>query len=134
MPLKLDRIEETARAVESSHTFNQGKWGHAEMRRPRWWSCKHEMCATPGCIAGHVCVLAGRPELLCSSSHNGHAVMEFAGFWLGLTQAEAESLFRDNRYFHASRNEAAATLRRIARTGEVDWKYLDLPVPPSPHG
>ena len=80
-------------------------------------------CGTPACIAGHAAYLSGM------SIYPGAGMFE-AKAWLRLSSFQADCLF-DSMPFGPFGTEpdisaptpqdAAATLRHLAETGEVDW-------------
>ena len=84
-------------------------------------------CGTPACIAGHAVFLAGQWDQASVSR-----VARLARRWLGLQRSDAESasvVLFDSHPLHPdetpSPQEAAATLRHLAETGEVDWRRAE---------
>ena len=82
---------------------------------------EHPRCGTPACIAGHAVWLAGwwgrLPAVLA-------AEMDFAKDWLGVSMAQRYALFSahpEGLDDLPTAQDAAATLRHLALTGEVDW-------------
>ena len=82
-------------------------------------------CGTPACIAGHAAYLLSGMSLYPSTG-----IIE-AKAWLGLSSIEADCLF-DSMPFGAepgisapTPQDAAATLRHLAETGEVDWRRAE---------
>ena len=83
---------------------------------------EHPRCGTPACIAGHAVWLAGWWGRLPTGFG---AQIDFAKDWLGLSQAERYALFSahpDGLDDPPTAQDAAATLRHLAETGEVDWR------------
>ena len=91
-----------------------------------------ESCRSPACIAGWTCFLADGVVLADDIRLDEHPVHERAQELLGITYETANVLFTptgDEAYYtappgtpgHISPERAAATLRRLADTGEVDW-------------
>ena len=84
---------------------------------------RHWPCHTPACIAGHAVWLAGKWHRM--EDEEFPEVMSCARRWLGLEIPEAEELFDENPMEWGDTptpQEAAATLRHLAETGEVRWQ------------
>lgn len=97
--LNVAEILRVADAVERSGTYDQTFCHHA--------------CGTPACIAGHVV------------GHGHQPTWDAARDILGLTDKQAYPLFAAcplGFFSEAPTNaHAAACLRHLAKTGEVDW-------------
>ena len=89
-------------------------------------SCFVHDCGTPACIAGHAIDLAGQ------WSYN--AAVWDAVEWLGLDNDQGHALFDpiplspDDK--DPTTQDAAATLRHLAETGEVDWSKGEIEIEP----
>ena len=90
-------------------------------------------CMTVGCIAGYAYVMAmeedPQPQKLSIADK-----VTLAQTWLGLGDLDADQLFQlgDSTpvipdYENVDARRAAATLRRLADTGEVEWFPTALP-------
>ncbi|MDR9777244.1 hypothetical protein RJJ65_32315 [Rhizobium hidalgonense] len=79
-------------------------------------------CGTPCCIAGWAAWLSFRkPKQMVDST----AVFYRAKTYLGLHEVEADLLFLPHEYHCGDKyppSQAAATLRHLAETGEVNWR------------
>ena len=100
---------------------------HIEQLDPREYdqSVFAHDCGTPACVAGHALALAGRWEEADGGSEGFALPFGVAMDWLGLDDVAAERLFVSypwGRFDDATRQDAAATLRHLAETGEVRWK------------
>lgn len=130
-----DEIEGDGRAVPH---FNMGDWiALRANKRPVSYphkdgrpATRRNLCTSAGCIAGHV-----------SALHVPHPRgMTLGEFWLldhddraqarmGLSDRQSRALFTpdtndglpDISYERITRQHAAAVLRHLAMTGEVDW-------------
>ena len=118
--MDVERIEGLARHIERLRTVGPG---HQAKEEPgyfqgRW---KHR-CDTPACIAGWAIHLFGEDQVPF-----GMAPMGWAATLLGLTHRQQDALFQCRPALYPgggspSARDAAATLRHLARTGEVEWR------------
>jgi len=133
--LEQSRLNELADMIERSKTYDQRGWTHS--------GDGPFDCGTPACVAGHACVLSG--ARIVDVGHRGHdgryrapiweyegrryATYSLAKKWLGLSYDQDDPLFNaytvpdpDVGRREPTRDEAAATLRRLAVTGKVEWR------------
>lgn len=111
--------------VEQSETFNMGDWGHE--------------CGTPACIAGHIVSTETLARVLgARKAYNRHAsgptcstlvvalscLKSEAAAVLGIGESAADALFVPPMRIQDSADGvwAAACLRNLAATGNVDWE------------
>lgn len=104
-------------------------------------TCEHE-CGTAGCIAGHIYLLRNGPEAFEMAAQifeqfqcgDGNVsvgpvtrIHPEGAAWLGIDTETSNNLFlmNNSRYSlsEVTPEWAAATLRRLAKTGEVDWEF-----------
>ena len=80
-------------------------------------------CNSPRCIAGHAVALAERGSL----PMDWDIARCKAKAWLGLSEDRARLLFTVYPLLDTepSAQDAAATLRHLAETGEVDWGRVE---------
>ena len=83
-------------------------------------------CNTPSCIAGHCVSRKGWKKIGIGVVKKGEkigSVNKTAGDILGLEKELADRLFTSLPYIEGTPTplDAAATLRHLAETGEVDW-------------
>lgn len=73
-------------------------------------------CGSAACIAGWCMWLGlGKAEKV--------AAFSFAKNWLGLIEYEARDLFTPNNLSSIRLPDAIGTLKRLRKTGEVNWGY-----------
>ncbi|PZP62989.1 MAG: hypothetical protein DI604_28090 [Delftia acidovorans] len=98
-------------AVEEVSGFNMVSYVHA--------------CGTPACIAGWAVASEGTPSPLAHQPIQPTGVSSRAAKYLGLEYPEAEELFLGGVYDldEITPAQAAACLRHLAETGEVDWDH-----------
>lgn len=90
--------------------FNMNWWrGNTDKARD---DVSGHRCGTTACIGGHINILQGIK----------HYDADSAGDWLGLSPREATELFFNFPYARTSIRQAINTLKKLARTGTVDWK------------
>lgn len=119
--MRADRIMKLADFVETTPY---------EFKMSQPWA--QPQCGTAGCIAGHAAVLW--PEVRMSGRiirYDDDKLKDFLGideetatrlFYPGdYIEIEWEDFDEDIRYQHITQKGAAATLRRLAVTGEVKW-------------
>ena len=85
-------------------------------------------CGTPACIAGHaaLCSMRGWGTLF---KYHPTPILS-ARKWLGLDSTQTSLLFAAfplNVNANPTQQDAAATLRHLAETGEVVWRHRSLP-------
>ena len=82
-------------------------------------------CGTPACIAGHALALAGRWGGGVEGSTEDHPV-GLAAKWLGIDKDTRALLFDSQPRGYATnyptKEDAVATLRHLAETGDVVWR------------
>ena len=117
-----ERLRKLADLVEKSKTFDQAVVFHA--------------CGTPADVAGHVVAwLLPKVSAQCAGRiGTSEYVIHHAQKLLELSDKQAEALFDGHPYLDddprgtspATSEEAAAVLRRLADTGEVDWRGVRM--------
>ena len=77
-------------------------------------------CGTPACVGGHAAALAGEWE-------SARSKLEVAREWLGLEEGQANLLFdgQPPGAVEPTPQDAAATLRYLARSGVVFWQRAE---------
>lgn len=103
--------------VERSETFLMSTWVHP--------------CGTPACIAGHLVGEQVRKVIQPLSAQDDEAgiayMLDVGAPLLGIEREQARVLFmpwvqnRSIESWHIKGDWAAACLRKLAETGEVDW-------------
>ena len=80
-------------------------------------------CGTPACIAGFAVMLAEKKSPNYKIKVADRQFSHMAGRFLGITIEQTAILFfpRHKKREEITPAEAAATLRNLAETGEVDW-------------
>jgi len=82
-------------------------------------------CGSAGCIGGHAAVLW--PHVSDREETKNHNVFswdeERLAIELGISDDQANELCYPGNYNSITRDMAVQTLRRLALTGEVDWKF-----------
>ena len=118
------RLRALADILEESKTYNQ--------------AVTSNKCGTPACVAGHVVAWLMPEEFrICARIARPVYIMDQAQELLELNNEQANELFEAYPYDAcwlgddyddsldtgpATAEEAAAVLRRLAETGEVDWR------------
>ena len=122
-----ERMLETAAALDiAGEDYDQSKWAHR--------------CQTPGCIAGQMAVLAGgrfdpfgmdNIDMANVRMPDGkpRKCESVAQEWAELTDDQARRLFVSfpleyHDHGPPTSAEAAATCRRAAETGKIEWVVL----------
>lgn len=90
-------------------------------------SIANPQCGTAGCIGGHAACLW--PEIQDTKACEGPAFSWLEKLFakkLGLTQEQHDDLcyYPTCTFASIDRHAAAETLRRYARTGEIDWSHV----------
>ena len=95
-----ERILELASHIENSETYNQTRIDH--------------LCGTPACIAGHAYQLYNSNGRYCGRFAD---ILDLPDMEMDAELTRAHPLFG----YIPSAKDAAAVLRNLAETGEVDW-------------
>ena len=120
----IHEVADTIERLEFGH--EQGKF--KMMDYTHWLT---DSCRSPACIAGWTCYIADG-EVARPRGDDGDGVHERAADLLRIPDCKANDLFAPSRQVasymaplgaegHISPARAAATLRRLADTGVVDW-------------
>lgn len=111
--MNIDRINALADLIE--------KQPHSKKSDPSGFNMEYwqHTCGTPSCIAGWAVHMSGKDI-------NVGTVMGDAQRWLGLNDVIGDSLFmanglRSGKRWFIQPAYAAAVLRHLAATGDVDW-------------
>ena len=119
--MNIENILKLADVVEKTTFFDEGVDPYRWIEGPhdnRWFNMESYAfpCGSPACIAGHAAVIAhGRCRNMNTSD-----VFHTAIDWLELDQDTAKELFLETST-RISPTIAAAVLRELAATGEVNW-------------
>lgn len=111
--------------------FNMGCYfqeGSDDDEEPEFHDQTGHLCGTTACIAGWAIALEDGVDRLHMMSRNSANTFDRAQSILGLTYDQAEQLFlrRDHAdsqddLDRTTDDQAIATLKRLAETGEVSW-------------
>jgi len=118
MILKVADAIEAAAKPEAKPTlgFNMGDWVSN-----RHYDVSGHFCGTTACIAGWTLAVSGQ-ELSAEDSAQYLGIRNEAEAILGLSCDKAEDLFVNYPDFSdPTPSQAAAVLRHLAETGEVNW-------------
>ncbi len=137
MSLNVKRINQLADYLEAETEFQDLEAGPRNARTMTQFNMsRFEFnCGAPACIAGHACTLFRNPirRALDLTHRNGplYLTLDTPGMatkLLGLSHSQAGTLFTPSRlpdnfngYNSITPKVAAAVLRHLAKTGEVDW-------------
>ena len=116
--MNTDKILQLADIIEQSEDYAQSKYFHG--------------CGTPACIAGHACAMEGwgksplapTTSWVVKQGEDPVPAPEEARDILGLTTRQADILFEGAPLGpdEPTAADAAATLRHLAKMGEVRWQ------------
>lgn len=118
MTLRTERILDLADIIENDRLplvqFNMNHWA---INNPEL----HPVCGTTACIAGYAVIAAyGNLDTKLFNLKTGCSISSEAARILGLDPFQAHSLF--NTHYHATKEQAVKTLRKLAATGRVSWQ------------
>ena len=119
--MNIDNINRLADVIEAqSHTDREAEDGFA-------MNCFFHTCGTPACIAGWADFLANGDEWVASDTLESRSqnVEGRAMEWLGMSSSQRYELFWGGTKIadlaKVTPTHAAAVLRHLAATGDVDW-------------